>query len=239
MKSLNGFSGLHGGLATALLLRHMRAHVPPDRQLVSLSARFLRPLGSPISISSELVRNGSTATLTQGAAVSEGKVGVDAHAVFGGRSGGFREFATELPVSITSRDESEVFVVPPEFVPISQRMEVRPATSELPYSGAKDPVLCAWIHLREEVVSADERLLILVDALAPSYAAVLGELHMVPTVEMSVQLSVAAYRTDFDWVLVRAETTGADGGGWVRELVDVWSEDGSHLASCSQLRVVR
>ncbi|MQA62276.1 MAG: hypothetical protein GEU86_12415 [Actinophytocola sp.] len=73
-----------------------------------------------------------------------------------------------------------------------------------------------------------DRVLILADALAPSYAAVLTELTPIPAVGMTVHLSDAGTRPDFDWVLVHSKTTMADANRWV-----------THLATATQLRVVR
>ena len=144
-----------------------------------------------------------------------------------------------MPTDIVARADAERFVIPPEFVPISERMEIRAALDVLPYSGAADPVLCGWVRLTDDVPSSDERLTILIDSLAPSYTALLTELKAVPTVEMSAALSAGAAAAAFDWVLVLARTTSADTSGFVRESIDVWTEGGEHLASCMQLRVVR
>jgi hypothetical protein len=144
-----------------------------------------------------------------------------------------------MPTGIEDRASAAVVEIPPEFIPISQRMEIRAATPELPYSGAAKPVLCGWIRLTDEVPATEERITILIDSLAPSYTALLTELRAVPTVEMSIQLSADAPATAFDWVLVLATTTSADAHGFVRETINMWTEGGSHLASCTQLRIVR
>ena len=39
--TFNGFNGLHGGLAVAMLVRQMRELVAPDRELVGVTARFI------------------------------------------------------------------------------------------------------------------------------------------------------------------------------------------------------
>jgi hypothetical protein len=144
-----------------------------------------------------------------------------------------------MPKGIVGRSDADRYVIPPEFVPISERMEIRAALDVLPYSGSAEPVLCGWVRLTDDVPSSEERLTILIDSLAPSYTAVLTELKAVPTVEMTVAVSATAAETAFDWVLVLARTTSADTAGFVRESIDVWTEGGEHLASCTQLRVVR
>ncbi len=239
-ETFNGFDGLHGGLAVAMLVRQMRELVPRERELIGVTARFIRPLVWPIVVDADLVKSGTTLTIACATASSQSGTSVEANATFG--TGTVRDrpvFAPEMPSGIATRSEAVPFIPPAEFIPISRRMEIRAATGELPYSGSTSPVLCGWVRLIDEVPSNEERISILIDCLAPSYTAVLSELRAVPTVEMSVQLSAAAARAEFDWVLVRARTTSADSRGFVREEIDMWTEGGQHLASCAQLRIIR
>ena len=239
-KSFNGFNGLHGGLAIAALVHQMRTLVPADRQLVSVGGRFIRPLTWPILVDADVVRNGGTLTMACATASSESGTCVEANATFSaGAAQPAQVFAPPMPTGIEDRASAAVVEIPPEFIPISQRMEIRAAMPELPYSGAAKPVLCGWIRLTDEVPATEERVTILIDSLAPSYTALLTELRAVPTVEMSIQLSADAPATAFDWVLVLATTTSADAHGFVRETINMWTEGGSHLASCTQLRIVR
>jgi hypothetical protein len=239
-RSFNGFNGLHGGLAVAMLVRQMRELVPADLVLVGVTARFVRPLVWPIVVDTDVVKNGTTVTIACATASSESGTCVEANATFStGRARDIPVFAPEMPTEIVNCSDATPFVPPPEFIPISKRMEIRTARKELPYSGSADPVLCGWVRLKDEVPANDERITILIDCLAPSYTAVLTELKAVPTVEMSVQLSAAAAESTFDWVLIESTTTSADVRGFVRETIDMWTEGGHYLASCTQLRIVR
>ena len=239
-ETFNGFNGLHGGLAVAMLVRQMRELVPTDRALVGVTARFIRPLVWPFVVDSDVVRKGSAVTIAGATASASSGTCVEAHATFGtSEARSTLVFAPEMPSGIAGVSDAVPFVPPAEFIPISRRMEIRAATDELPYSGSARPTLCGWVRLKDDVPSAEERITILIDCLAPSYTAVLTELKAVPTVEMSVQLSGGAAGADFDWVLVLAKTTSADERGFVREAIDMWTEDGRHLASCAQLRIVR
>lgn len=236
----SGPYGLQGGLASALLLRRMRAVVAPDREPVALDVRFIRPLSGTVDIAAEPVRSGALVTWVTASASSDGKVGMDGHAVFSTRQASETPVvAAPMPDQIADWKGGPTVPLPPEFGPVAQLIEVRPALYVIPYSGADTPVLCAWMRLKDDVAAADERLVILADSLAPSYSAILTGLKAIPTVEMSVQLSAAATRTPFDWVVVRSVTTLADDRGWLRENIDVWSEDGTQLATASQLRIVR
>ncbi|HEU4362549.1 MAG TPA: thioesterase family protein [Mycobacterium sp.] len=236
----SGPYGLQGGLASALLLRRMRAVVAPDREPVTLGVRFIRPLGGTVDIEAEPVRSGALVSWVTASASTDGRIGMHAHAAFTAqRASDTPAVAAPMPGSIADWKDGPTVPLPPDFGPVAQLIEVRPAMYIIPYSGADAPVLCAWMRLKDDVAAADERLVILADSLAPSYSAILTELKAIPTVEMSVQLSAAAQRTPFEWVVVRSATTLADDRGWLRENIDVWSEDGTHLATATQLRIVR
>ncbi len=240
LRPFHGFKGLHGGLATALMVRRMRAVVPADRQLLSIGARFVKPVDGPIAVQADTVRSGSSTTLVAATLSTGGTPGVLAEALYGRRAPrDLRIFTPQPPVGPTALDEAETFAIPAEFVPIAQKMQIRPATPELPYSGAERPELCAWARLTDDVPDPVERLVILADALAPSYTAILTSLTIVPTVELSIRISGEAMVTPFEWVLIRARTDAADDGGWVDETIDIWSESGTYLAGARQLRLVR
>lgn len=240
LKTFHGFTGLHGGLAVAALVRRMRQLVPPERRLVSVTAHFIRPLAGPITVAADVVRNGSRVTVASATASTQSGTGVTATAIFGVTAKrDVTVFGPAMPTGIAGISEAEIVRIPAEFIPIAARMEIRAATPALPYSGSAEAILCGWVRLKDDVPDADERITILADALAPSYTALLTDLYAVPTVEMSVQLSGRGADTRFEWALVRAATTSADAHGYVRETIDVWAEGGDHLASCSQLRFVR
>ncbi|QBJ98117.1 thioesterase family protein [Rhodococcus sp. ABRD24] len=240
LSAFHGFSGLHGGLSAAMLLREMRQHAPSGSRLARMTANFLRPADGPLLLSSELVKAGSKASIVKGSAISGAELAIEATSIFvlASRTGA-APLTPSMPDTIVGRSDAQLFEIPAEFVPISQRMEIRPATDTLPYSGSDTPELCAWIRLKDSLANNDERVLLLADALAPSFSAVLSELRMVPTVAMSATMSEQVPAVDFDWVLVRARTTMAGRDGWVREVIDVWTEDGVHLITSDQLRVVR
>jgi Thioesterase-like superfamily/Alpha/beta hydrolase family len=219
----------------------MRTLVPADRQLVSVGGRFIRPLTWPILVDADVVRNGGTLTIACATASSESGTCVEANATFSaGAARPAQVFAPPMPTGIADRASAAIVEIPPEFVPISQRMEIRAATPELPYSGAAKPVLCGWIRLTDEVPATEERIPILIDSLAPSYTALLTELRAVPTVEMSIQLSADAPESAFDWVLVLATTTSADAHGFVQPTVLAlhgWGSGSTAMSSVVQAAV--
>ncbi|KAM9861679.1 acyl-CoA thioesterase domain-containing protein [Leucobacter sp. BZR 635] len=146
-------------------------------------------------------------------------------------------FAPAAP-RVPGWQDGELFRPPPAFVPISGHTEIRALGGNRPFAGGAEPKLTAWVRMTEDDLAPDElRLLFLVDALAPSYAAVLPAPLPVPTVELTAHFS--GKRAASPWVLIEATTTGATPGGWVTETINVWGEDAAHLVEARQLRLVR
>ena len=79
-------------------------------------------------------------------------------------------------------------------------------------------------------------MITLIDALAPSYAAVMTAPGPVPTTEITVRPGIGLRSASSPWVLVRAVTRSASADGWIDEQLDVWGIDGTHLASALPLR---
>ncbi|MCP9975870.1 acyl-CoA thioesterase domain-containing protein [Streptomyces somaliensis] len=238
-KHLRGFGGFHGGLALALLASATRSHAP-GLTLRSITGRFDRPVESGFTVSSALLRSGRTATAVAARAESPEGLHVEASAVYGRPDEpAWPSVAPPAPAAPEPR-ECEVFAVPPEFVPIAASMEIRPVGAARPYGGGTDPELVAWVRLLEDDAPPDTaRFVFLIDALAPSYTAVLPALALVPTVELTVRPGAGLAGASSPWTLLRARTLAATPGGWVNEQIDAWGPDGTHLGTAHQLRVVR
>ncbi|MEV0592743.1 thioesterase family protein [Nonomuraea cavernae] len=236
---LRGFGGVHGGLTLALLTTAM-AERAPGALLQNVTARYLRPLGGEFRIEVPEERTGRTMTALAARAVTEKGVHVDASAIFAApRRASWPPVTPSAPAAPPPED-CEVFTIPPEFVAISTSMEIRPVGPNRPYAGGAEPELTAWIRLLEDDEPPDvHRLTLLLDGLAPSYAAVLSELALLPTVEFAVRPAIGLQRTASPWVLLRARTHRASADGWVDEGIDAWGPDGDHLGSARQLRLVR
>ncbi|MCC3771898.1 thioesterase family protein [Streptomyces sp. UNOC14_S4] len=236
---LNGFGGFHGGLTLALMAAAMQDEVP-DLALRSVTARFHRTLGNAFRVETSRVRAGRTVTSFAAQAITAEGTHVEASAVFGTpKPAEWRTFAPAAP-AVPPPEECELFVIPPEFVPISRYLEIRPVGAARPYAGGDEPELTAWIRLLGDERPPDApRLVLLMDSLAPSYAAVLSTLAVVPTVELTVRPGDGLGRADSPWILLRARTRTADADGWVDEEIDAWDRDGTHLGSAQQLRIIR
>lgn len=238
--TLFGFGGLHGGLMAGILLRTMRTEVESTLVPIELTVHLLKPLPGHPDLSAEVIHSGRSLTFVTATASRNARTGASATLALSTATR--RKIPTVFPprrMHVLPIERAEPFAPPPEFVPISTRFEVRPATPALPFSGADEARLCAWIRLTEPIDDPWERLLLLADGLAPSYAAVLSDLQLIPTVRMTVRFTPEVASTDFSWVLVDATTVDAGVDGWLTEAINLWSKDGILLASSSQLRLVR
>lgn len=234
-----GFQGLHGGLATALLASAMREHAD-GRPLRNITAHFHRAITDEFSVATRPLRSSSRGTVVTATAGTRKGACLDATAVFGTPGAPAGPLVAPSAPSAPLPEDCEVFTVPPEFVPVASQAEIRPVGPNRPFTNGDDPELTAWIRLIEDDEPPDlYRLTFLMDALAPSFAAVLKELQPIPTVELSVRPADGLRDAISPWVLLHARTLLATADGWVDERIDAWDPDGVHLGAAQQLRLVR
>ena len=233
-----GFGGLQGGLALAALTRAMAGVEADLGALRSVTGQFLRPLRGQLGVEASLVRRGRSAGVTAGALQSSRGVGLTATATFGTTTTDTVGDGPPMPEA-GRPDDHHPFGPPPEFVPVSRYTEIRPVGAARPYGGGDQASLTAWIRLVHDDAPVDAlRLIVLADALAPAYSAVLSDLVMVPTVELTARPGVGIASSSSPWVLLRATSDAVAADGWVNERIDAWGPDGTHLGGAHQLRVV-
>lgn len=236
-RSLWTFSGAHGGLVLAMLTTAMRQRAA-GRRLRQVTGQFRRPLRSEFEL--EVVDDGlgKTVTWLSAHAKAKGAAAVSASAVFAAQALELSPLAPPMPAAPPPL-ECPVFTVPEDFVPFARRTELRPVGAARPYSGGAHAELITWLRFVDDDHSPDEaRLIVLMDSLAPSYAAVLTELAPIPTVTFSVTPGAGLARASSPWLLLRARTEVSQGDGWLVERLDAWAPDGAHLGSGEQLRLV-
>ncbi|MEV0550505.1 thioesterase family protein [Nocardia salmonicida] len=232
-----GFGGLHGGLSLAYATSAMGDHAG-DRPLRAVTAHFHSPVRSDFAVTTEQVREGRSVTTVSAVTTTASGVNLTATGVFGiAQPHDSPSLAPQFP-DAGGPSDCEPFVVPPDFLPVAEQTEVRFAGAHRPYSASATPELLAWVRTAGEDTTPDiYRLIVLLDAVAPSYSVLLDQLIAIPTVEFSVYPSGRQVRVQSPWVLVRATTEIASSSGWLIETLDAWSEDGTHLAGARQLRV--
>lgn len=238
LTGLHGFGGVHGGLLLALVAGHL-AEGADDRPLRYVTGQFLRASSGELRVITDDAAAGRSVIRARGRVVADGRDTLIASAVFGHNSANSARAKYPPMPSVAPPDHCERFAIPTEFVPFSRHLEIRPTDEHRPFMGGEVATLTAWIRLVEDDEAPDAlRLITLLDALAPSYAAVLTELVAIPTIELSVRISSRAALAPSPWILLRASTMLVD-GDWLDERIDAWAPSGEHLAAANQVRLVR
>ncbi|WP_218834765.1 thioesterase family protein [Burkholderia ubonensis] len=238
-----GFGGVHGGLALGLLTAAMQAGAE-GRTLRQISGQFRRPLREPFDLCVSERSSGRSVSWFEADALESGRAAISASAVFvapDNRDGipGLLPVTPTMP-TVPPPAQCPIFTIPPDFVPFARHTEIRPVGPARPFSGGAEPELMAWLRLVDNDLPPDEaRLIVLMDSLAPSYAAVLEIPMVIPTVTFTVAPGDGLTTVTSPWVLLRARTHACRRDGWLREQLDAWAPDGAYLGSSEQLRVVR
>jgi len=238
-ENLRGFGGIHGGLALALMTSAMQGQATGE-PLRSVTARYHQPIANEFAIEVTSMRSGQAAHTLAARATGQRGLYADATGVFGPPLHLGWPLVAPPPPAAPAPADCAVFSIPPEFVRISAHLEVRPVGPNRPYSAGAEPALTAWVRLREDDhPPGTSRLILLMDALAPSYAAILSTLAPIPTVELTVRPSENLAGASSPWVLLQARTRAASADGWIDEEIQAWGPDGAHLGSARQLRLIR
>jgi hypothetical protein len=234
---LCGFGGLHGGLTLALLAKAMYSGGDAG-EMRSTTVRLHRPINQVFTVAITRPRRGrASADAFQ---EDGGRLCLaSASLVTGAARPQWLQPVTPDCPSVPPHGNCDRFAIPPGLVPIGQFLEIRPTDSSRPYAGGPRPVLTAWLRLTEDDQPPDIfRLIMLMDALAPSYAAVLTTPQAIPTVELTVRYAGGLRRASSPWILLVASTTWVSSDGWLNEHLDAWDPAGTHLASADQLRTI-
>lgn len=234
---LQGFSGMHGGLITALLAMSMQ-RLDPERELISATATLHRALRGPepVDLTAAIQRRGHSLTTCVAEASILGEVHVSATAILGTPAEPVIPAPSRPAPEVPRPEECEVFAVPAEFVPVAAHNEFRVIGANRPYAGGDDPTLLAWVRFTgEETVLEPAHVIFLMDALAPSFSAVMPTLAPIPTIEWSVQL---IGRPCSWWLLLEASTVAGRPDGWIVEHLTAWDESGRQVATAVQTRKV-
>lgn len=230
------WTGPHGGLLAALLLRTAASLAPPDQRARALTAQFLAATpGDTAALSAEVLRrSGSSSVVAAHLRDAAGQVTTTAVLTSGRpRSSPTVHDAVPAPAAPPPDDLAPVHL-PVELVPFGQQLDFRPVGAH-PLSGGASPELLCWVRLREGGSYGPDALAVLVDVLPPALYGATTSPVPVPTVELSLVLSDAPPAEG--WVLTRTATRTAE-GGWCVDDVEVWDARGRLLAQCRQLRRV-
>ncbi|TMR93318.1 acyl-CoA thioesterase [Nonomuraea basaltis] len=230
-----GFGGLHGGLALSLVASAVRRCVP-DHPLRSITGQFHRPIRETFAIESRVIRSGRSVGAAQATGYGSAGICLTATAIFGSDQEPAAPVCTLDAPDVPGPDLLPTLHGMDDKVPVLSQVEVRPVGSIEPYAGSEDPIMTAWMRVKDRDAPVDPcSVIFFLDALPPSYTAVLTQPRPVPTLEFSAHLTSSVPTSP--WVLVRSRTVRAGEGGWVTESIDAWDPEGAHLGSAHQLRL--
>jgi acyl-CoA thioesterase len=231
-------TGANGGYVTALVVRAMDAAVAdPDRQARSVTTHFLRPpQAGPAELHTELVRTGRTVSNVAARLVQDGKVCAQAVAAYATRQAPKLEWAPEPP-AITPWDELGDWPQAAKASTIAHRFAYRGLLGDRPFSSSPEAMTGGWMALREPAPLDAALVACLTDAWLPAPFPRLDGPWPVPTIDLTVHLR-ADLPLDHQPVLSRFTSRHA-GAGVVDEDGELWTADGTLLATSRQLSVFR
>lgn len=233
-----GFGGIHGGLALGILTAAL-CERSQGRVLQHVSCQYRRALREPFTIDVSESLAGKSVSWLSADALEGDRVAISAKAVFSAPGQPRRSPHAPAVPEVPPPSQCPVFRVPLEIAPFSRHTEIRPVGLVRPFGGHATPELLAWLRLvDDDLPPTAARLMVLMDALAPSYAAVLHKPMAIPSVTFTVTPGSGLKDVASPWVLLRARTDACGADGWLLERMDAWSEDGAHLGSAEQLRFV-
>ncbi|MGA9277516.1 thioesterase family protein [Ilumatobacter sp.] len=243
-EQLHGFGGLHGGIALAMTVSAISASdaasgkSTPPSQVRSVHAAFRRSIRSDVTVAIPEWRRGRTVQSATTSVLSRGRSAITVDATLAPSVHPSQAFGPTVP-TVAPPHGCDEFALPPEFVPFGRFIEIRPTIAARPFAGGSAPTLEAWIRMRDDDTPIDlGRLIVLLDALAPSATATMTDFVAIPTVELTVRPQPALATARSPWMLLHAHSQVSD-DGWVDERLDAWAPDGAHLGSASQLRLVQ
>jgi acyl-CoA thioesterase len=229
------WGGAHGGLLAALLLRHAWTHAPELRPR-SLYTSLLVPADArPLRSLTEVVRRGGSSAVTRSLLYQGEALVMIGTALLAGEQDGPVMQACPAP-PVPPPEECPPEYPPVEVVPFVQYVDFRMAGDARPLGGGTEPVLTAWLRLKEPAFSPAETALVLLDSMPPALYAATTEPVVAPTADFAVHFADGLAPADLgDWTLIRTQVEQAS-SGWMVDSIRLWRPDGTLLATARQTR---
>jgi acyl-CoA thioesterase-2 len=256
-----GWGTVFGGQVLGQALSAAVQTVPPERQVHSLHAYFLRPgdVTRPIVYDVDRIRDGTSFTTRRVVAIQSGRAIFNLAASFQIEEPGFehQDAMPDVPPPESLRTEQEVIraaasVLPPQLVQralADRPFELRPVDFEDHPSrpSSMPPVKCVWMRTSGKLPDdpALHRYLLayasdhgfLTTALRPHGATWLTPGMQVASIDHVMWFHRPSFRVD-EWLLHAMESPAAHGArGLVRG--KVYARDGTLVASTSQEGLIR
>ena len=228
-----------GGVVAGLLFDRMQRQVAEGRPMRSLQVSFVGPVfpGEPMTVASELLREGKNASQTLGRITQGENTCVVATASFGAD----RESAVEVAGRYSAPDfKAPEYSKPIPRVPgvtpaFMQHIEARWAVGDVPFTGCDSRQMGGWMRFTEtpEIIS-DAHLVALVDAWPPAVLPMLSK--PAPASTLSWSLDILHPRPEIrpgEWLMYLATVDQAE-AGYGHTQAQIWNQAGELVALSRQ-----
>ena len=239
--------GAYGGLVAAGVLRSLMDAVGDARRRPrTLDIHFCAPARpGPLHLEVNLERAGASVATWTARGRQEDRVVCVATAAFAfPREGAARARFSRLPPPAAPRPE-EVPPVPedlPLMPAFARFFEYRFCVGAPPYAAGEEARLGGWIRLRAglgEPPALDAPLVAaFIDAWPPALFSRLDAPRGAASVNFTIDFHAALPRDERGTHVLFSAVSQEGDGGTADEHAALWSEDGTHLASCRQLIAV-
>lgn len=234
---------LYGGFSAALVAVAAAKLVPAQRPLRSAMVGFLGPSQGEVQVAAEVIRTGRTATSVESRLNWQGQPAVRALFVFGeghdsvlNQPGPVLPDGVALPADISTL-ETKIMEVPAGAPQFMAHYDYVPVLGAPAFSGSTEPVLGAWVRLRDRQMWGEPLESLLVgDALYPSNTMRLPAPAPVSSMTWSLDVLVDQPKTEQGWWLVCSQTLQA-ARGFSTEDITVWNTHGMCVSLARQMVV--
>ncbi|XBQ17302.1 MAG: thioesterase family protein [Oceanicaulis sp.] len=226
----------YGGLTAALCLAAAERKAAPGRPLRSAMISFVGPSAGRLEVTSELLREGRTASAVRTRLSSEAGIGVEAVFTFsGGRDSVLDYEGPALPAGAAPPGPDAAPLVFPDGAPeFTRRFEFVWASDTAPFSGASEPVERAWVrHADPESRTHPLALLCLADALPPAACTMLQTFAPLSSMTWMIDFLGEPPETEEGWWLLEARADQTERGHSSQDMT-IWNAVGRCVAKGRQ-----
>ncbi|CAN5924127.1 thioesterase family protein [soil metagenome] len=231
--------GAFGGLMAAAKLQAMAEDVADaERTPRSLTVHFCAPAVEEVVLSTEVVRVGSRVAHATARVSSEGKVVTFASASFCKDRPDAHDYQhAVMPEVAPASTIPELPAGLPGLPAFFQHFDVRFCGPTMPFSGAREPRVAAWVRLREPEPIDGPLAAMLLDVLPPAISATFEGPRAVASVDFTIQLFTRPAALALDPAAHHLVTIGSRwaADGYAEEVRDLWSPQGLLIGQCRQL----
>ncbi len=239
--------GPNGGYVAALMLRAMSemvaeltegAKVQPPR---SLTVHFLSaPSTGEAEVEVEIERQGNATTFISARLIQDGETEAKAMAVFSAERTGPSFNHSKMP-SVPSPEKGLEFDTAKAPFAVFTQYRVVPVIGGEAFGGGPRAETGGWLRLKDEQPMTAVLAAAMLDVWFPAPFVTLTDPVRAPTLEYTVHFPRALPvegAEDPDWVLIRLMADEAHDGHFSED-GELWSRDGTLLARCRQVALLR